>query len=59
MTKTVYEIATATNRITGKQMIFAANVDETRWFLIINGLNVKASDRREVIENYFTYLSAK
>lgn len=56
---TVNEIATATNRITGKQMIFAVNCDETRWFLIINGINVKASDRREVVENYFNYLSSK
>lgn len=53
---TVCEIAKATNRITGKEMIFGTD-GNSRYYLIINGINQKASDNRAVVEGLFNYLS--
>lgn len=52
---TVTEVERAINRITGKEMIFAVDCNN-RYYLIINGINQKASDNRAVVENLFNHL---
>ena len=51
------EIRRATNRITGKGMIFAYSKAYNKYALIINGVNQKCSENREVVENLFNYLA--
>ena len=49
---TVHEIASGVNRITGAPMIFGKD-EAGRYYVIINGINVKTSMRREDVEPYF------
>lgn len=51
------EIAKATNRITGKEMLFAYSKGYNTYALIINGINQKCSEDREVVEHLFEHLA--
>jgi len=51
------EIERATNKFTGKEMIFAYNKGFDTYALIINGTNQKSSSNRETVENLFKHLS--
>lgn len=53
------EIKRATNRITGKEMIFAYSKGCNKYALIINGINLKCSEDKDVVERQFNYLSKK
>lgn len=52
---TVTEIERAVNRITDREMIFAVDCNN-RYYLMINGINQKSSDNREIVENLFNHL---
>lgn len=51
------EIMRATNRITGKEMLFAYSSGCNKYALVINGINQKCSEDREAVERLFKYLA--
>lgn len=53
------EIKRATNRFTGKEMVFAYSKGCNKYALIINGINQKCSDDREAVESLFNHLSSE